>query len=85
MQQREEGGRQQVRLRTLEEFRKRLEEPNQFLMIQSDEVTDRWKTAPVHMNATNLRHKITPQSGDSVYDVMQRNMNALLAQRKATA
>ena len=53
-------------------------------MIQSEEVTDRWKTAPVHMNATNLRHKITPQGGDSVYDVMQRNMNALLAQRKAT-
>ena len=66
-----------------EEFRKRLEEPNRFLMIQS-RITDRWKTAPVHMNATNLRHKITPQGGDSVYDVMQRNMNALLAQRKAT-
>ena len=84
VQQRDQGGRQQVRLRTLEEFRKRVEEPNRFLMIQSEEVTDRWKTAPVHMNATNLRHKITPQGGDSVYDVMQRNMNALLAQRKAT-
>ena len=81
---RERDGRQQVRLRTLEEFRKRVEEPNRFLMIQSEEVTDRWKTAPVHMNATNLRHKLQPQGGNSVYEVMQRNMDALLAQRKAT-
>lgn len=52
--------------------------------MQGEEVTDRWKTAPVHMNATNLRELIKPQGGNSVYEVMQRNMNALAAQRKAT-
>ena len=54
------------------------------LEMQGEEVTDRWKSAPVHMNATNLRELIKPQGGNSVYEVMQRNMNALAAQRKAT-
>ena len=84
VKQREVGGKKQVRLRTLEEFRSKFEEPNRFLMVQSEEITDRWKNAPVHMNATNLRHLIEPQGGNSVYEVMQRNMNALLAQRKTT-
>ena len=84
VQTRTRAGRQEVRLRTLEEFRKKLETPGRFLLMQGEEVTDRWKTAPVHMNATNLRELIKPQGGNSVYEVMQRNMNALAAQRKAT-
>ena len=81
---RERNGRLEARLKTLPEFRSRLEVPGKFLMIQGEEVTDRWKTAPVHMNATNLKTLIKPSGGNSVYEVMQRNMNALLAQRKAT-
>ena len=84
VQTRTRAGRQEVRLRTLEEFRKKLETPEKFLLMQGEEVTDRWKTAPVHMNAINLRELIKPQGGNSVYEVMQRNMNALAAQRKAT-
>ena len=84
VQTRTRAGRQEVRLRTLEEFRKKLETPGEFLLMQGEEVTDRWKTAPVHMNAINLRELIKPQGGNSVYEVMQRNMNALAAQRKAT-
>ena len=81
---RERNGRLEARLKTLPEFRTRLEAPGKFLMIQGEEITDRWKTAPVHMNATNLKTLIKPSGGNSVYEVMQRNMNALLAQRKAT-
>jgi len=84
VQTRERNGRLEVRLKTLQEFRGRLEVPGKFLMIQGEEITDRWKTAPVHMNATNLKTLIKPNGGNSVYDVMQRNMDALLAQRKAT-
>jgi hypothetical protein len=84
VQTRERNGRLEARLKTLPEFRSRLEVPGKFLMIQGEEVTDRWKTAPVHMNATNLKTLIKPSGGNSVYEVMQRNMNALLAQRKAT-
>ena len=84
VQTRERNGRLEARLKTLPEFRTRLEAPGKFLMIQGEEITDRWKTAPVHMNATNLKTLIKPSGGNSVYEVMQRNMNALLAQRKAT-
>ena len=84
VQTRERNGRLEARLKTLADFRKRLEAPGKFLLIQGEEVTDRWKNAPVHMNATNLKTLIRPQGGDSVLDVMQRNMNALLAQRRAT-
>ena len=84
VQTRERNGRLEARLKTLADFRKRLEAPGKFLHIQGEEVTDRWKNAPVHMNATNLKTLIRPQGGDSVLDVMQRNMNALLAQRRAT-
>ena len=84
VQTRTRAGRQEVRLRTLDEFRKKLETPGKFLLMQGEEVTDRWKIAPIHMNAINLRKLIKPQGGNSVYEVMQRNMNALAAQRKAT-
>lgn len=84
VQTRERNGRLEVRLKTLQEFRGRLEARGKFLMIQGEEVTDRWKTAPVHMNATNLKTLIKPRGGDSVLEVMQRNMDALLAQRRAT-
>ncbi len=81
---REQGGRQQVRLKTLEEFRKRLEAPGRFLLLKGEEITDRHRNAPVHMNAYNLKHLVKPQGGNSVYEVMQRNVDAVLAQRKAT-
>ena len=84
VQTRTREGRQEVRLRTLEEFRSHLEKPGAFLMIKGEEITDRWKNAPVHMNATNLRELIKPQGGNSVLEVMQANMNQLLSQRKTT-
>jgi len=84
VQTRERDGRLEARLKTLKEFRGRLEVLGKFLLIQGEEVTDRWRNAPVHMNATNLDKLIKPQGGNSVYEVMQRNMNALLAQRKET-
>lgn len=84
VQTRERGGRLEARLKPLKEFRGRLEVQGKFLLIPGEEVTDRWRNAPVHMNATNLDKLIKPQGGNSVYEVMQRNMNALLTQRKET-
>ncbi|MEE9170618.1 MAG: histidinol-phosphatase [bacterium] len=73
-----------VRLKTLEEFRGLFEEPGQFLLIQGEEITDRFETKPVHVNATNLRELVPPQGGGSVLEVMQNNVNAVLAQRERT-
>lgn len=77
-------GQVEVRLRTFKEVSEKLGEPGKFLMIQSEEVTDRFKNKPVHMNATNVHSLLTPLGGKSVYEVMQNNTNALISQRERT-
>lgn len=77
-------GTNQVRLQPLAAFRSRLEEPDRFLLIPAMEITDRHRTAPVHLNATNLREAIPAQSGSNVLEVIQRNVNAVLRQRART-
>ena len=77
-------GQNEVRLRTFKEVSDKLGEPGEYLLIQSEEVTDRFKNFPVHMNATNLHSLLTPLGGKSVYEVMQNNTNALIAQRERT-
>ncbi|MEQ1861532.1 MAG: hypothetical protein ABMA13_16545 [Chthoniobacteraceae bacterium] len=74
----------EVRLKTLGEFRTQFEKPGQFLMVQSEEVTGRFLTAPIHINVTNIRECLMPIKGTSVFDVMQKVMNAVAAQRKRT-
>ena len=77
-----------VRLKTLPEFRRLFEEPERFLLIQSEEISDYFTNetgkADVHVNATNLRTLIRPPGGHSVLDMLQRSVNAVLAQRHWT-
>lgn len=77
-------GTNQVRLKPLAEYRTRLEEPDRFLLVPSEELTDRHLVAPIHINATNLREPLAPAGGTSVVDVIQRNVDAVLAQRAKT-
>jgi hypothetical protein len=79
-----EGGKTMVRLKTLEEFRPRLEQPGSFLMVPSEEITDSFERKPVHMNATNIKELIKPQGGKTITEVMQNNVNAVMDQRKRT-
>jgi len=71
-----------VRLKTFKEYQSKLEDPNSFLVIQSEEVTSSFKNKPVHINVTNIKEKIEPFKGNSVYDVMQRTLDEVHAQRK---
>ncbi len=73
---REHDGESQVRLKTLAEFRPLFEEPGRFLLIQAEEITDRYERKPVHLNALNLQKLIPPQGGSSVRDTMRRNLLA---------
>lgn len=75
---------QQVRLRPLPEYRVWLEEPGRFLMIPSEEITDRHLTAPIHLNVTNIKEPLKPAGGSNVADVIQRNVDAVNMQRKKT-
>jgi hypothetical protein len=84
VQERQDGEQPMVRLKPLNEFRSLFERPGQFLLIQSEEITDKFEKLPVHLNATNLRDAIPPQGGDSVLEVLQRNVDAVLEQRRRT-
>jgi hypothetical protein len=76
--------RQEVRLKTLEEIAERIGSPGNFLLIQGEEISDQFQHVPIHMNATNLKDLIPPMGGESFRDVMQRNTDALVAQRERT-
>jgi len=73
-----------VRLQPLPKFRRLFEERDRFLLILGEEISDRYERLPIHLNATNPGRLIKPQHGTSVVDVIQRNVNAALAQRAQT-
>lgn len=79
-----EAGRLEVRLKTFPELSREFCIPGKFLLLQGEEISDHFRYVPVHMNVTNLREVLPPMGGDSVYDVMQRNTDALAAQRERT-
>ena len=84
VEQRTNNGAREVRLKTFNEFRKLFDEKDRFLMLLGEEISDRHLSSPMHMNATNLREPIKPQGGNSVTEVIQNNVNAVLEQRKRT-
>ena len=71
-----------VRLKTFEEFKSKLEVIDSFLIIKSEEVTSSFEEKPVHMNVTNIQEKINPPKGQSVLDIMQKTINAVIEQSK---
>jgi len=74
----------EVRLKTLVEYRSRFEVADSFLIIRSEEISDSYDGKPIHLNATNLQELVEPQHGNSVAEVMQNNINAVLEQRERT-
>ena len=70
-----------VRLKTFDEYKSKLESPNSFLIIKSEEVTASFEKKPIHINVTNIQEKIEPFTGSSVLDVMQQTLDAVHAQR----
>jgi hypothetical protein len=49
----------------------------QFLVIRGEEVTDKFGGKPIHINGLNVTRKVEPQGGNSVADVVQRNVTAI--------
>lgn len=80
----EEDGNVKVKLKTFEEYKPLFEEEEEFLILQSEEISDSFGDKPLHMNATNIQKLITPQGGESVFEVLQNNINAVLKQREET-
>src|SRR5690606_20792011 len=78
------AGRIEVKLKTLEAYRPLYEEPEKFLIIQAEEITDQFEKKPIHINAINVQELITPQGGTSMVEVMQNNLNQVYEQRERT-
>lgn len=72
----------EVRLKPLDEYRYLLEERGKFILIPSEEITDKAEGKPVHMNATNLTEVIKPLGGQTVREAMENNLRAVLEQEK---
>ena len=68
----------EVRLKPLSEFRTLVESAGEFLMLQSEEITDKG----AHINATNIAEVIEPQGGESVRETIQNNLRAIDEQSK---
>lgn len=71
----------EVRLKPLNEFKPLFDEPEKFLMIQAEEITDHFGRLPIHINATNLQDLIKPQGGGSVRETMSNNLKAIKRQQ----
>ncbi|MFD1615202.1 PHP domain-containing protein [Gelatiniphilus marinus] len=72
----------QVKLKTYNQYKTKFEENNKFLILQAEEITDSYQGKPIHINATNIEHKINPQGGHSVLNVMQNNLDAVAKQKE---
>lgn len=94
VERREAAGKKEVRLKPLAEYRTLVEESGRFLMIPGMEVTSSWKRpktatepemgGPVHLNLTNPVAHVAPVAADNAVEIMQRSVDAVLAQREKT-
>jgi hypothetical protein len=77
-------GKREVRLKMFSEVAARLDEPGKFLMLRGEEISDAFQKRPIHMNVTNIQEAIPPLGGENVTDTIQRNFDAVQAQRERT-
>lgn len=77
-------GRIQVKLKTYDEYRKKLERDD-FLIVHSEEITNMVNgKIPVHINVTNVQELIEPPHAPTVAETMQQSVDAVLRQRERT-
>lgn len=84
IQTREEKGRQEVRLKEFDTVYKQFSRPEEFILIQGEEITDSFQRHPIHMCATNTLEFLPPMGGESVVDVMQKNIEAVKSRCERT-
>ncbi len=81
VQERHDGDRHLVRLRPLDEYRHLFEEPDRFLLIMGEEVTDR---EGAHINVIHVDSALQPLGGTSPADRTRHNLRAAADHRRAT-
>ncbi|PQJ28202.1 hypothetical protein BSZ32_06570 [Rubritalea profundi] len=58
------------------------EKDGTFLLIEAEEVTDRFEGHQIHINAINIDEPIKAQHGDSVVETMRNNLRAIAVDAK---
>jgi len=82
VERRESEGNLEYRLKPLDEFRALVEQRGQFIMIPSEEISDKAEGVPVHINASNVRDVIEPLGGASVREAIENNLRSVEEQAK---
>ena len=68
---------EEIRLQPLSKVRTMFEAPGKFMMIQAEEVSDKFGEKPVHMGAVNLKEVVQARHGNSVREVIANNLRAI--------
>lgn len=79
---RETEGRKEVRLKEFDAVYKRLAKPQEYILIQGEEISDSFQRRPIHLCVANTAELLPPTGGDSMVDVMQRNVSAAISRRE---
>jgi hypothetical protein len=87
---REKDGARELKLTPLAELRRRFEEPDKFLFIQGEEISDKFVEKvdgknverPIHHGSFNHDHLIPAPGGTSVRNVLERTIEAVEAEAK---
>jgi hypothetical protein len=75
----------EVRLKTLQEYRTRLEEPGKFLLVQAEEISTGFGKAPIHINAINVSSAIRPKKDIlSIRETIRTHLQAVAEQASQT-
>lgn len=52
-----------------------------FTLIRGEELTDKYRDKPIHINALDVSQVVKPQGGNSVTEIIQRDVDAIRAVR----
>jgi hypothetical protein len=81
---REEDGVLEMRLKTLDELRSRFEEPESFLLVEAQEISDGSEGKPLHFNVLNPAELIPVQGGNNIRETVERNLAAVSQQSESS-
>src|SRR5205085_9300711 len=73
----------EILLRPLRQYRGEVESSD-FILIQAQDISDKFGNLPVHMNATNVTDTIKPKGGKSVREVAENNLRQIEEQAEKT-
>lgn len=77
-------GERGIVLKRLDEYRHLFEKPGEFLIIKAEEISDKSRSGPIHINALNLEHLVGSMGDDelSTVQVMQQLLRTVAKQEK---